>query len=376
MDRFSALAPRRVRHGRRRWLRRLGRVLVLALILTVFGPVTFVVTQCYGDGPAPAPLAGPLAAYPEAQREESYTFLTLPEWLIVYSTEEYARWITRQRPSGFPHLAAATQYWSAYRDVCRVTRGHYQFQTGYHVMLGVIGASFTVENAIKGVYENTLGRFTEWVASTDTDEDRWAARTALEYGRFMHTVPWYQFPFASRLGTLWSDTPLWGPHILRKLERRVALTAEYSFKAAYGGILRMATQSAYAPEMLHIYAHVTSAPPHLFDRDDIRRVAALGETEFVVLLPRYEAFTTPALALLAAGARFVSIAGNDELMIGVLVSDGRADMPTGTTVVSRLPLVSDPSTVRLALRVPVAALPEAVTALKAQNAIIERFYDY
>ena len=37
------------------------------------------------------------------------------------------------------------------------------------------------------------------VRSRDTPEDQWAAKTAQEYGAFIHTVPWYQFPFGARL---------------------------------------------------------------------------------------------------------------------------------------------------------------------------------
>ena len=94
------------------------------------------------------------------------------------------------------------QYWGAYGAACDATRGRYPFEMGYHVMLGVIGVSLTAEYGIKAIYENTVGRTTEWLFSTDTPEDVFAAGVAAEYGQFMHTTPWYQFPFADRLGTL------------------------------------------------------------------------------------------------------------------------------------------------------------------------------
>ena len=39
-------------------------------------------------------------------RAEAFTFLTVPEWYIVYSTDEYAAFVRRQPPSAFPYLGA------------------------------------------------------------------------------------------------------------------------------------------------------------------------------------------------------------------------------------------------------------------------------
>ena len=110
------------------------------------------------------------------------------------------------------------------------------------------------------VYEHTLGAATEWISSTDTAEDALARRTAREYGAFMHRTPWYEFPFASRLAALWREVPWTGPHMLRKIERRTALTAEYAIKAAYGFVIRKASGAAYEGENLRIYARVADTP--------------------------------------------------------------------------------------------------------------------
>ncbi len=91
-------------------------------------------------------------------------------------------------------------------------------------------------------------------------EDALARRTAREYGTFMHRTPWYQFPFGSRLAALWREVPLTGPHMVRKIERRMALTAEYAIKAVYGLIIRKASGAAYEGEDLRIYARVADTP--------------------------------------------------------------------------------------------------------------------
>jgi hypothetical protein len=311
---------------------------------------------------------------PEAVREESFTFLTLPEWLIVFRADEYARFIAANPPSDYPYLAAVSQYWGAYRSVCRVTSGRYPFQTDYHVMLAIIGVSFTTETLIKSAYENTIGRVTEWTRSGATPEDQWAARTAAEYGTFIHNVPWYDFPFAARLGALWRDTPLWGPDALRKWERRTALTAEYGAKAVYGWLLGTATRGAYSPETPYVLAHVTHASATTVEGVTVDR--ALEDGSSILKLPRYEAFTSAALALDAGGGRFVNIAGNDEIMLTAIMSETDLSLDPPAQIVAALPMLVEPGRVRVAVHVPLAALAPTLARLRARGDNVERLYDY
>ena len=63
-------------------------------------------------------------------------------------------------------------------------------------MLYVIGVSFTVENGLKGLYEGSVGRLTEWLSSDElTAEDQLARQYAKAYGDFIHAIPWYDFPY-------------------------------------------------------------------------------------------------------------------------------------------------------------------------------------
>ena len=128
------------------------------------------------------------------------------------------------------------------RRCARSTRPHYPFQTGYHVMLGIIGASFTAENVVKAVYENTVGRATEWLSSHDTPEDRLGRQDGAGVRRVhAHRA----VVSSSRSARDWprcgATHRMWGPHPLRKWERRAALTAEYGFKAAYGWLMGLAS---------------------------------------------------------------------------------------------------------------------------------------
>ncbi|MEZ4674947.1 MAG: hypothetical protein R2932_11965 [Caldilineaceae bacterium] len=126
---------------------------------------------------------------------------------------------------------------------CRTTAGTYEFNGGYHLMLYVIGVSFTVENGLKGIYEGTVGRLTEALSGTEvspglpTAEDALARQYAKEYGDFIHAIPWFDFPYLEKLQQLWTTTGWWGPNPLRKWERKVALSVEFLGKTAYGALI-------------------------------------------------------------------------------------------------------------------------------------------
>ena len=374
--------PRKVKSGpkkprRRRILRVLVRLVVLFVLAIGVLAALFIGTKCYSGKASMANASRPapdgVTGY---ARAESFTYLTLPEWYIVFSADEYASQIARRPPSAFPYIGAARQYWGFYGSACQATKGFYPFETGYHVMLGVIGASFTIESTLKLVYENTVGRATEWLSSTDTPEDAFARRVATEYGTFMHTVPWYQFPFASRLAALWKETPLGGPHKVRKLERRLVLTAEYSVKAVYGWVIGQMSGAAYGAEDERIYARIAAAPPAVFKDDRVKLVKPLEGGVQLVTLPRYEAFTRTALAMNALGVRFLDIAGNDDIVITALTRRGMPlEIPDATLLTVR-PILTDPTMQRVAFAVPVSSLRPVIEHLARERATVEHLYDY
>ena len=377
-------APRAVRKTKGKRPGRFRRLLRLAVLLTVcwVGLVAiwsagFIGVKCYSSTPAArGPAVPPPDGIARYTRAEAFTYLTLPEWFIVYSTDEYAAFIETRRPSTFPYLGSTRQYWSFYSTACAETKRKYPFETGYHVMLGVIGASFTIENSFRWVYEHTVGWGTEWLSSTDTAEDALARRTAREYGTFMHRTPWYEFPFGSRLATLWRDVPLSGPHMLRKVERRMALTAEYAIKGVYGFVIRKASGAAYEGEDLRIHARVANAPMPVLSDPRVKVIQPTGPRGAVVTLPRYEDFTATALALNGKNVRFTDIAGNEVLLITALARRGIPTEFPAAELVSAQPILTDLTMQRLALRVRVGSLGEAVEQLSRAGASIEHLYDY
>jgi hypothetical protein len=339
-------------------------------------PLLFVAGQCTGSGgPSrgrePTPAAG-VAGY---ARPGATTFLALPKWYVVYSAEEYAAALGHGPPSRFPHFRAIRQFWRAYRSVCVTTRNQYPFSVRAHAALGATGMRFSTEQAVKGAYEKTLGRGTEWLAGHDTPEDAFAARTALEYARFLRTDPWYEFPFAARLEALWKETTPWGLHPIRKWERRIVLSAEYGVKALYGGLVRAAAEHIRGAEDAGVHVLAENVSNQVLADPRIRKVKAAGPRAYILRLPRGPAFTEIVPALTRQGVRFRDIAGHDEIFLTVRAPRAWAfGLGPGRLVLAE-PLHTDRSRQRAGIAAPVSALHTVLAGLTRSGATLEHLYD-
>lgn len=364
----------------RRWRRAV--LVVLALFACATGPGLFIAARCALTTARPAAAASESsdiraakAAITGYSRAGSNTYLTLPEWFIVYNTEDYAAFIRRARPSGFPYFGSIVDVWTYYRRVCDASCAAFPFDRDYHMMIVIIGSSFAVENSVKGIYENTFGRLVEALAGHDSAEDTFAVRTAEEYGRFMHTIPWYEFPFGGKLRALWTENGAWGPHLLRKWERRFALSAEYGVKAGYAWLIRVATKSAYGDENPRTYIHAEHVPATP-DGFPVERVRALADGSWILAIPRYEAFTPTLVTLTAQGMRVLDIAGNARVLVTAL-TPGNIPLPNpGARVLFARSLAADPPRRRIAIDVDVGALGDVLDALEKHGATLEHIYDF
>jgi FAD/FMN-containing dehydrogenase len=309
-------------------------------------------------------------------RAEDQTLLTLPEWYIVYSADEYARFVeSHGRPSGFPFFRSIAQFWGLYAAVLRETWAADPFNWGYHAMIGVIGASFSVEYAIKGLYEGTVGRLAERV-STDTAEDSVLRDVARDYAAFVHHTPWYEFGFARRLAGLWRLPAFDGLATLRKWERRFAGSAELAFKAAWGWAMGKASGAAYDPEADRILAWVQPPSRDALRLDGVTVLDSPDARSELVALPRYEPFTRAVSELSRRGVRFVEIAGNRRIVMTVIAPRDWKPPADGAREVRAWPLLTDASHERTALAVDVERLHRVIPRLEATGATIDHLYDY
>jgi hypothetical protein len=313
-----------------------------------------------------APLATPVAD----RRPADQTYLTVPEWFLVFSPEEYARALApaTRSPSAFPFTGHIGQFWQSYRDVAAEC-APLPANGGYHVMIAVIGISTTVEYTLKGVYEGVVGRFTELVAGhADTPEDRLGAKVAQDYVDFIKVRPWYEFDFATPAKALWS-LPGSGS-LVRRWERRYVLTSEYLVKAGYAKLIEMGTRSSYDVPIERTLA-IVRAPAEAKLPADTKLIAKDGD-RWLLDAPRRQAFQDAAIALARKGVVFEEIAGNRREILVTLVA-AQQPPPGGRTIYTQ-PILTQPGLTRYAVAYPVNRLADVVRMMP--DGEIEHVYDY
>ncbi len=256
------------------------------------------------------------------------------------------------------------------------------FNWGYHVMIGVIGASYTVEYFFKGLYETTVGSVTasltsegEWKAATG--EDRFIQQVAKDYAAFIHATPWYEYPFGARLKDLWTATgPAEGP-LLRRWERRFEFTTELLFKAAWGWAIKQGTQAGYDPEALEVQAWVKKGSQDLASlAPTIKVLEQLDDRSYLMALPRYEPFKQAVQTLIAHDARLVEVAGNEQILLTILAPRDWDDLYHRGMTVCEWTILTEPQRKRVALLVPIAQLHETLPSLDREGLVLDHLYDY
>ncbi|MGE3831121.1 MAG: hypothetical protein AB7F76_09025 [Parvibaculaceae bacterium] len=367
-------------------MRRLAKILLVLIVILAI-PVLYIGIGCQGDAGEGNTVTAPLIsaearaaadAMPNYRRDEEQAYLTFPERYVVYTSQDYARFIDQRYPSGFSFFTSAGEFWTSYCSVNRHVAPRYAFNAGTHVMIYVIGISHSVEYVVQGFYENTIGRLSEMFApDPPAAEDLFARMLAKEYGDFLNTIPWYDYPFASRLMELWDNVAFSGDGQVRKIERRFALSFELLVKAGYGFLIKSGRESVYEPEDLEIHALMRHVPIDTAAVDPRIKVDQIfNDATQLVTLPRYQPFTEIVGKLADTNAEFLEIAGNDEILVSVAADDGWTAPPEAGTVLLEVSNLSGGGGKRVALSVPVTGLMAAIRAIRQSGARFEHIYDY
>jgi len=356
---------------KRRWKILLGAGgLLLAAALA---PILTIETSCR------SPIEGlettgyaPLIRDAAWRREESRTWLTYPEWHIVYSAETFAQHLRHAPPSGYHYLRDIRGFWSGYCAMNQAAGGRAGVDA--RVMLYTIGLSYSAELLVKALYENTLGRVSEWLGGWHSADDRYAMQVQQRYGAFMHETPWYEFPFGKAFSGLWRTNE---PHEkFRHWERRFALSAEYGVKIGYAQLIGWASGASLGRDerTLRFVARGTSRAITGID-PRLKPVGTIGKDMIVVEAPRYAQFTELLEKMAASGTQLVEISGNDDIFVTLLLPP-RVEVPGPGTHLLTIPVDDPPGWRRIALSTKVPDLLGVLRATHQEGGRVEHVYDY
>lgn len=344
-------------------------------LAVVLAPIIYIESACRSPLPGFDHGAHRPILPADERRPEARTWLTYPEWHIVYSAESLGRHLAAGRPpSAYAYGSDIAGFWSAYCSLNRATRGSADAGDA-KVMIYTIGISYTVELAIKAVYERTIGWLAERLSGWRSADDRHAARVQQDYGAFMHETPWYRFPFGSAFSGVWRTNE---PELhFRHWERRFALSAEYGVKAGYAKLIDKASGATLGRDELTL-RFIARAQPDMIRGIDrrLKPVRVMSGGTIVVEAPRYAQFTDLLGKLATSPVELVEIAGNDNIFVTLLLPDRAAPKFGDGVVLLSMPRGERPGWHRVGLSTKVPSLLSLIRRVRAAGGIVEHVYDY
>ena len=251
-------------------------------------------------------------------------------------------------------------------------------RTDVKTMIYIIGVSYSIEYAIKGIYENTIGRVFEWIRGDKrTPQDDYARAVLQDYAAFLYTIPWYKYPFRDKLnGFMAISTPT--PSTARTIERGFALGSEYFIKIGYAALIQKALDASSDDEPRDIMFVVGDlaaggAGSRAAHQADPRAVAAMAAGADAALQGFHRDRARPARSRHSLGRDRGEPRDHDH---GDRAEcRGKLDVKDATELFS-LDLDAKPGFRRAGLKARIDRLVEIVRELKARGASIEHFYDY
>jgi hypothetical protein len=294
-----------------RWIWR-GVLALVLLVVVLLLPVAYVELACVGPETEPDSRVAIIA--PEWQRDESRTLTTYPEWHIVHAYDDYARVITDGDPHEFGYIRAIAGFWTSLCPLKERASTMGGMTDNQKMTIYTIGVSFSAELLAKAAYEETVGRIATLLRGPERAPlDDVSAERAAAYAQFLQQTPWYKWPFDEDIKVLENE----GTDSFRDRERRFALRNEAFAKLQYAGVIAQAVEGIGADElrMRSVVAGLDEAALTAFEGVDV--IGPVG-TGIEIETDRYRQFTKLAVEIASAGADFVEIAGNDDILFTAL----------------------------------------------------------
>jgi FAD/FMN-containing dehydrogenase len=306
-------------------------------------------------------------------KDEAQSFLTVPEWYLVFNPKEYADFLEAGNdPSDFPFYRSINEYWALYDRSMKLVSEAYPYNEEYVTMLNVIGVSVTMEYAAKMIYENTVGCVFSWFSNgTLSDQEKVIMEAQRAYSDMIYDKAWYEFKFMPWVGKVWRTSNTANSNWFRKAERVLFFTAEFAFKAGYAKLIEWAAKASYEEPVTDIYLLVSAGS---LQTSGLRVMHEQGDKK-IIAIKRWGDFTKQILQITNRGINIREIAGNDEIVVSVLTDRGTAPVASAELLYTS-EVVTDSRRERHVYLMPVSKLFQFVRAARNSGFNVEHIFDY
>ncbi|MET0759458.1 MAG: FAD-dependent oxidoreductase [Flavobacterium sp.] len=309
-------------------------------------------------------------------RSEEQTILTIPEWYLVFNPKEYSDYLeSGKNPSDFPYYKSIDEYWRLYDRSLKLVSKAYPENEEYKTMLQVIGISLTMEYGLKMVYENTIGRLFSCLTEEEiSKEEKTIIEAQRAYSNFIYQTAWYEFKFLPWIKKVWNASDSANCSVIRKWERTLFFTFEFSFKAFYAQLIQWAANSSYEAPISNIYL-VVSNNDSLLENDNFKIIKKEGD-KMIISITRWGVFTEVLKKLSNQNITIHEISGNDEIAISVIMNQSQRVTYKNVKKLYESRIVSNNKLKRNIYLLPVNKILPFIRHAKNKNVTIEHVYDY
>jgi hypothetical protein len=309
-------------------------------------------------------------------RDEAQTVLTVPEWYLVFNPKEYADYLeSHKNPSDFPFYASIDEYWKLYDRSMKLVSSAYPENEEYKTMLQVIGVSVTLEYTAKMLYENTIGRVFSWFHNgTDSDDEVVIIAAQRAYSDFIYDKAWYEFSFMPWVKRVWTTSNTRDSNWLRKVERKLFFTFEYTFKAGYAKLIEWGAKASYEEPVTKIYM-LASMNDTLNISNDVAFMHSQAQRR-IISVTRWGAFTKSMLMLKEKNIDIEEIGGNDEIVVSVLTDSSNVKMFPQDELLYNSDVVTNRKMLRQVYLLPVSRILPFIKEAEASGVTVEHIFDY
>lgn len=305
-------------------------------------------------------------------KNENHSFLSLPEWYLVYNPEEYANFIQNNDPIDFPFYQSIDEYWKLYDRSMKLVSIAYEENEEYNLMLDVIGISTTIEYTLKLIYENTIGRiFYLFESGYLTEEEKVIIEANKAYSGFIYNYVWYEFNFTDWITKIWDVNNDNSEELIRRFERKMFFTLEFFVKSIYAKLIKYGAEVNYGESDNYIYLNAISNED-IFETENLKVV--LKENDNYILKIKKWGFFTEELLKFKNSIKIVDISGNDEIAISYV--SNKAINYKNAKLLYKSDIVTNDRSYRYVYKIETDELVEYINYCKENNIKIEHIYDY